>query len=164
MMLTSVVTEYFRIKITADGIKNAYEKAIRTVAIENYNEVYAGIREHKPIGGMKEGGPEDKWLPAKDDKPEWVELKDYGETEQELMDLLGLVEENGKLVSLSSDGGIQYELYDFHKEIKNYDESNINKYEVRGETILNIPFYFCGLKVINIDLHMKAASAYSVKY
>lgn len=58
MLLISIGMEYFRIRVTALGIQSAYEKAILTVATENYNETYTGVREEEALGGIYEGGNE----------------------------------------------------------------------------------------------------------
>lgn len=157
MLLFSIIFEFVRIKIVASGIKDAYENAVRTVAVENYNETYAGFREEVSVGGQYIGGPEGG---GEEEIPEWESLHDLGDVEDELSTLLGLREENGILISEESG----YELSEFEVQVKDAQDSVLRKYEIKGNLKLKIPFAIGGIAASQVTIPVTIQTEYSEKY
>lgn len=158
MIFLSVSYEYFRVQITANNIKDAYERAILTVAMNNYNEVYAGFREEKPVGGEYEGGPAGGG--NVDETPEWVPIHDYGNVTEALQELLSLEEGENSIYSETE----EYSLSDMNIQVRNAEDTERNKYEVIGNVKMKIPLYFGNIKVKDIEIPIKVRTAYTAKY
>ena len=45
LLISSVIMEYIRLNIIADGVRNALQASIISVSTGNYDEVYNGLRE-----------------------------------------------------------------------------------------------------------------------
>ncbi len=71
-----VAAEFFRLSITAYGVRNALQESVISVAVTNYNEVYDGLREGYSGGYFMTG-------------EEWEENLDYGDVYTQLDRLLG---------------------------------------------------------------------------
>ncbi|SFR77744.1 hypothetical protein [Anaeromicropila populeti] len=132
MLLFSAAFEYIRVQIIAYNIKESFENAVRTVAIENYNEIYAGLREGKEIGGQYEGGAEGGGDST--EEPEWVAINDYGNVSDELAELLGREDlETGA------------ECYIRDIETKVQDATDSSEYKVTGNLVVIVPIHLIGI-------------------
>lgn len=155
MIFLSIFCEYIKVTIITSNLKDAYERAILTVASENYNEVYAGFREIKNIGGEYQGGPES----GLDEAPEWVTLHDYGDVSEELMELLNLIDNDTFLYSNED----EYSISNFKIEVKDMLLTT-RKYEVKGNAKISIPLYFANQKIYDIQMTIRVSTAYTPKY
>ena len=158
MVCFSVIFEYVRVKIVVENVKAAYERAVRTVAAENYNETYAGFREEISVGGEYSGGPEGGG--DENELPEWETLHDNGDIESELAELLALQEENEKLVSDESG----YVISDFKIAVKDAKDSSLCRYEISGQLKLEVPFSIAGIAVSKVELPVKVQTKYAENY
>lgn len=160
MLLLSVIFEYIRVQILANGVRDNFERAVLTVASENYDEVYAGFREILYTGGIYEGGPEGGG--NTDEVPEWVPINDYGNIEEELQELLLL--ELDEEVGTYSNTKDNYFLDNLEVEVRNNSMQASGRYEVRGTIQLSVPVYFTGMKVMDITIPINIKTAYTPKY
>lgn len=158
MMFFSVAFEYLRIQMVANNIRDAYERAILTVASENYNEVYAGFREEDFIGGVYEGGSGGGGKLG--ELPEWISLNDYGSVGEELEELLVLKRDDGGYTSDKD----KYTLRDIEVQVKEGGASTSGKYEVKGEITMEIPIYFASVKITQAEIPLKVKTAYTPKH
>ncbi len=96
MMLSSVIYEFFRLQITAQGVKDALQDALVSVCNENYYPTYSGTRQAHSGAYVNDGT---QWLPS------------YltGDIYSELDSILG-TEESGGLHSFSKSGKTIYTL------------------------------------------------------
>lgn len=76
LLLLCAMSEFFRLAIIANGVRNALQSAVISVATENYDEAYNGLREGYS-GGY--------WLTGE----KWEENLDYGDVYEQLDLLLG---------------------------------------------------------------------------
>lgn len=160
MLLLSVIFEYIRVQILANGIRDNFERAVLTVASENYDEVYAGFREILYMGGIYEGGPEGGG--DIDEEPEWVSINDHGNVEEELQELLKLeLKEDTDTYANIKDN---YYIENIEVEILNYSHEASGRYEIRGTIQLRLPMYFSGIKVMDISFPINIKTAYTPKY
>jgi hypothetical protein len=159
MIVFSVAFEYIRVQIYASNIRDSFERAIRAVASENYNEVYAPFRELESSGGEYVGGAAGGG--NRNETPEWIPMNDIGDVHDELLELLTLEEqlENDKLI-----GDYKYELSDIEVYVKNAAASASGKYEVQGYIKVKLPIYFLGVIEQNVTFQLKVKTAYTAKY
>lgn len=159
MILFSVVFEYIRVQIYASNIRDSFERAIRTVASENYNEVYAPFRELESSGGEYAGGAAGGG--NRNETPEWMPMNDIGDVRDELLELLSLEEKSaGNLLV----GDYEYELSDIVVYVKDAAVSGSGKYEVEGRIQVKLPIYFLGAIERKVSIQLKVKTAYSAKY
>ena len=156
MIIFSVIFEYVRVQIYASNVRDSFERAILTVASENYNEVYAGFREIEIYGGEYAGGPA-----GGDDSdaiPEWIPIYDRGNVADELMELLALDEiDSGRELTG------EYDISDILILVKD-SYSGGGRYDVRGEMKLRLPVYFLGVIEQHIELNIVVKTGYTAKY
>jgi hypothetical protein len=157
MILFSIIFEYIRVQIYASNVRDSFERAILTVASENYNEVYAGFREIEVFGGEFEGGPAGGG--DKEETPEWLPMNDQGNVYDELLELLAL-EANHSDNSLAG----EYEITDIEVFIKDAYASGSGKYEAKGSLTLTLPVYFLGVVEQDINFILKVRTGYTAKY
>jgi len=80
LMIFAVASEFLRLQIIAKGVRDATQAAIISVATQNYNDVYNGLREGY-AGGYELS-----------DSNTWIEKVDKGAVMVELSELLGIVD------------------------------------------------------------------------
>lgn len=152
MLLLSVGIEYLRVQLIAYNVKDSFENAVKTVAEENYNEVYSGFREGIEAGGQFQGGPEG--ANQDEDMPEWVNLNDKGDVTGELEQLLGISDLNK---------GKGYAIRDIEIKVRNADESEYHQYEVNGRMQIIIPIHIVGFSV-NAKVPVSVRNVYEKMY
>lgn len=158
MIFLSVVYEFLRVQIIANNIRDAFERAVRTVASENYNEIYTGFRIGSYQGGVFEGGPGDGG--GMNEVPVWIPLNDNANVYAELAELLVMDEGDDKLISEKDN----YQLSDLIVQVRNADAASSGKYEIKGNIKATMPLYFGGVRVMDAIIPIKIATAYAAKY
>lgn len=157
LIIFSAVFEYIRVQILAYNLKESFENAVKTVASENYNEVYAGFREGFKesiiIGGQFEGGPEG--ANNDEEEPEWYDINDYGDVEQELSELLAVD-------SLDTGDGT-YSIKDIEIKINNACDSEYRRYEIIGNMEVVVPIRIVGVE-IKATVPIRVNNVYDVMY
>ncbi len=159
MLLLSIAFEYLKVQIIAYGIRDNFERAVLTVASENYNEVYAGFREIEYTGGVYEGGPAGGG--NIEEIPEWLPLNDYGNVIDELQELLNLEQTEDETYVSENDN---YVVDNMIVEVRDYSSDAGGRYEIRGVIRLHVPLYFVKIKITDIELPIKIKTAYTPKY
>ena len=158
MIVVSAVFEYIRIQIVGNNLRDSFERAVLTVSAENHDEVYAGFREVEEIGGLYEGGSAGGG--EKEEIPEWIPLRDLGDVEGELEELLYL-EQEGAAYKSNKD---RYKIMNIQVDVRNHYESDRQKYEVRGTIMIQLPVHFLGMKIVDAEIPIKIRTAYTGKY
>ena len=82
VMLMCCISEYFRLLIVAQGVRDAVQEAVISTVNDNYDDVYHGVREgysgaYQPLAG------------------DFEESLDYGDIYGRLDDILGLTYRGG---------------------------------------------------------------------
>lgn len=150
LLLFTVVVEYLRLQIIAKGVRDAIQSAVISVAVENYDEVYNGLRE-----GYS-GGYE------LDSNDNWKSTVDNGAVLSNLGNVLGLI--NGEKYS-----GLQLEY-----TISNIDINILNtplapienskKFESEVWLTLEVPLSFGWDKLPQLEIRMKVNAGYTPKF
>lgn len=159
MVVLSAFVEYFRIYTTALKIESAYEKAMLSVAIENYNEIFISMREGGQVGGGFDGGNEG--IMGSAEKPVWVEMNDYGNISAELSGILGAQEKNEVLQYYDKQRTLLYTVYDMSIAVRQSEGYNQGlRYELYGDFKLKLPVYFLGSEIFTLDLHIPSKASW----
>ncbi len=82
VMLMCCISEYFRLLIVAQGVRDAVQEAVISTVNDNYDDVYHGVREGYPA-------PISRW------RGDFEESLDYGDIYGRLDDILGLTYRSG---------------------------------------------------------------------
>lgn len=161
-MVLSALFEYFRVSGTIERVDRAYEKAMLSVAITNYDEIYNTMREETQIGGGFEGGNET--IKDSDEKPEWSYFNDMGDVASELASLLDIDEDENSIFSYDSYGYLQYIVSDFQMNIKQTPAyKSENKYEISGQFHIELPLYFFGQEISRLKMDIPSTAAWKSK-
>lgn len=153
LIIFSVVFEFIRVQIISYNLKDTFENAVKTVVSENYNEVYAGFRESIAIGGQYEGGPEG--ASGDEEEPEWIDLNDYGDVEQEITELL--------CVESLETGDGSYSISSIKIKVQNASESESGKYEINGSMKVTVLIRIVGITV-KASVPIRVKSVYNEMY
>lgn len=157
MIFLMVTFEFTRVKLVVQNVQSAFERSVRTVAAENYNEIFAGLREGMELGGQFEGGPAGG---GTEEEPEWISLHDTGDIEEELIDLLVLKEQNHTLIDVKS----HYTLSKITVKVLDGDKSKSGYYEIRGNLIVSVPFSIAGIAGAEVKIPIEVTTRYRKKY
>ena len=133
------LSEFFRLSVIANGVRNALQSAVISVATTNYDEVYNGLREGYS-GGY--------WLSG----DQWEENLDYGDIYEQLDELLD-TESDGKYHVKEMQNGYEYRLSNLSVDIKNVrlrPGSAVNNLEVTAK--------------LRLEMQIKVKSAYMPKF
>lgn len=149
LLLFSVISEYLRLHIIAKGVRDSVQSAVISVATQNYDEVYNGLRE-----GYSGG------YALYDDS--WVSRIDEGAVMNELTMLLGL-SFGQKYVG----GELEYELSDLEVNILNVPlapSSNNDRFEAEVYVTLSVPISFGWEEVPPMVIQLKVNAGYTPKF
>src|SRR5699024_10426601 len=105
-MIFTGVSEYFRLMIIAQGVRDAVQDAVISTVNDNYDDVYHGVRE-----GYSGG-----YQPAADD---FQESLDYGDIYGRLDEVLGLSQSGGYHTKTTSDNKMEFRIWDLDVVIRN---------------------------------------------
>ena len=152
LLISSVIMEYIRLNIIADGVRNALQASIISVSTGNYDEVYNGLREGYSGGYKRSGGSWDEWL-------------DEGDIYAELDSLLGLNSSHEKI----SRGKIEYSLVDLKVNIKNSPFAPTNpifmgKFEAEAKITIEVPLSFGWNAIPPLKLIINTTAGYTPKF
>ena len=105
-MLMCCISEYFRLLIVAQGVRDAVQEAVISTVNDNYDDVYHGVREgysgaYQPLAG------------------DFEESLDYGDIYGRLDDILGLTYRGGYHTQYTEDGGMEFRVWGLDVEIRN---------------------------------------------
>ena len=149
MLISCSVYEYMRLLMIANGVRDAAQSAVISVATTNYDETYFGLREGYSGGYNLQGN-------------NWVESLDVGDIYSQLDDTLGLTRQGGRHIKYSGDT-LEYAIWGLDVEIENapFAPSNANtssKFLAEATIELEVPFSFgfTSLPPMRITLHVKA--------
>lgn len=163
VIVLAAFMEYFRIYITVGIVEKAYEKAMLSVAIENYDEIFTTVREGAQIGGCFDGGNET--LIDSVERPVWVGTNDFGDILGELASVLDVEYDGGDAVKLVDNKGmLMYRVSNLNMRIiESPSYNSALMYELEGSFDISLPVYFCGKKILLCDLTVPSKAAWKSK-
>ena len=155
-IIVSGIMELIRIQIIANGVRDTLQSAVISVATQNHDEVYGGLREG--YAGAYELSVNDLWY----------ESVDQGDIYGYLDNTLGLDREGIYHIKLAG-GKLEYRLHSIEIYILNVpfapdDTENINKFTTDVKIILEVPVYFFGVELLPMKTTLRVGAGYSSKF
>ena len=153
LFLICAMSEFFRLMIIAQGVRDGLQQAVISVATTNYDETYRGLREGYS-GGYRLSGEQ------------WVEDLDYDDVYYRLDRLLG-IQRDGSYHVKEQDGGYEYRLSGLRVEIANTglapgDASR--NFEADARITIEIPLSFGWGMVPPLTMELRTKAAYMPKF
>ena len=106
VILLCGVSEYLRLLIVAQGVRDAVQEAVISTVNDNYDDVYHGVREgysgaYQPMAG------------------DFEESLDYGDIYGRLDSLLNLRSHGGYHVQYTEDGKMEFRVWNLSVDLRN---------------------------------------------
>lgn len=154
MMFFVVLWQIIRLITISAGVKDALQSAVISTSVDNYSNVYDGVREGYS-GGYRYSG--NSWRSA-------ISTGDvYGRLDQ----LLGLRSSGGKHVKTNSDG-TEYSVYGLSVNVDNAQfaptSEDIPQFSATSYITLEVPLSFCGDILPPMKIRLCVKSKYTPKF
>lgn len=145
------ISEYLRLMIIAQGVRDAVQSAITSTVSDNYDDVYHGVRE----------GYSGAYQPSADS---FAESLDYGDIYGRLDQVLGLSNEGGYHVKYSGDA-MEFRLSGLSVDIRNAplapsSPSGTQKFLADAVIRLEVPVSFGGKSLPPMTINLKVQAEY----
>ena len=155
LILSTVLFEYARLIIVAQGVRDAVQEAVIDVATENWDEAYTGLREGYS-GGYRLSGTT------------WYSNVTTGNIYARLKDVLGLKYENGKYVKYAGED-MDFSIYGLSVSVANAplapsDPNSISQLTVTGAVTVEVPLSYGWGSHPNLKINSRFKSVYVPKF
>jgi len=145
------ISEYLRLMIIAQGVRDAVQSAVISTVNDSYDDVYHGVRE----------GYSGAYQPSAD---EFEESLDYGDIYGRLDRLLGLREENGSHVKYAANA-VEFRLSDLSVDLENMpfapeNPDNYSGFLADAAVKLEVPVSFGGKSLPPMKINLKVKAKY----
>jgi len=156
IMLMVVISQYIRLNIIAQGVRDAVQSAVISVSTGNYDGVYASLREGYSGGYVNDGSG-------------WVEQVSTGDVYARLSELLGLQNEGGHYVKYADSGVMEYRVSDLTVEVINAplapaDRDEAQKFRSEATIYLEVPLSFARSILPPMRITLKCMAGWSPKF
>lgn len=153
LLILSVIMEYVRLTVIANGVRDALQASVISVSTQNYDKVYNGLREGYSGGYNKVNGGS------------WQQRLDYGDVYAELDQLLGLDSSHKKITG----SDVEYILSELSVNIVNapFAPSNTNsenKFTADAKINLKVPLSFGWRILPPINITIRTIAGYTPKF
>lgn len=149
------ISEYFRLMIVAQGVRDAVQTAVITTVVENYDDVYHGVRE----------GYSGAYRPIDED---FEESLDYGDIYDRLDGILGLDQSGGYHVKLTSEDKTQFKVWNLAVDIKNAPfaagDRAADRFVADSAIMLEVPVSFGGQLLPPMRIKVKVSAGYTPRF
>lgn len=153
LLLVCAISEFFRLGIIVQGVRDGLQQAVFMVATTNYDETYNGLREGYSGGYVLSGD-------------RWKENLDYDNVYYRLDNLLGTEEQSGYHVKQQAKS-YEYRLSGLSVKLSNapLTPGNTNKnLEIDARINIEIPLSFGWGKLPPLRMELRTRSAYMPKF
>ncbi len=155
VMIFTGISEYFRLIIVAQGVRNALQDAVISTVNDNYDNVYHGVRE-----GYSRG-----YQPIDADFEESV---DYGNIYDKMDTILGLNQSSEYHLKVTSDGKTEFKIWDLDVDIQNAplaggDQAG-QRFIIDSSIMLEVPVSFGGKLIPSMQIKVKSSAGYTPKF
>ena len=146
------ISEYFRLVIVAQGVRDAVQTAVISTVNDNYDDVYHGVRE----------GYSGAYQPIAED---FEESLDYGDIYDRLDGILGLSYSGGYHEKRASDSKLEFRVWGLNVDIRNApfasgDQSSA-RFEADSTIMLEVPVSFGGKLLPPMRINVKTSAGYT---
>ena len=155
VMIFTGISEYFRLMIVAQGVRDAVQAAVISTVVENYDDVYHGVREgysgaYQPFAG------------------DFEESLDYGDIYDRLDGILGLSSSGGYHEKRTPDGKLEFKVWNLDVDIRNAplasgDQASA-RFEADSTILLEVPVSFGGQLLPSMIIKVKTSAGYTPKF
>ena len=155
------ISEYFRLMIVAQGVRDAVQAAVISTVVENYDDVYHGVREgysgaYQPYAG------------------DFEETLDYGDIYDRLDGILGLSSSGAGSPGGSyhekrtPDGKLEFKVWNLDVDIRNAplasgDQASA-RFQADSTILLEVPVSFGGKLLPPMTIRVKTSAGYTPKF
>lgn len=155
VLIFTGISEYFRLMIVAQGVRDALQDAVISTVVENYDDVYHGVRE-----GYSGG-----YQPTDEDFEESI---DYGNIYDKMDNILGLIHNGGYHEKSVSGSETQFKIWNLDVEIRNapFADSDMadKRFEIDSTVMLEVPVSFGGKLLPSMKIKVKNSAGYTPKF
>jgi len=149
------ISEYFRLVIVAQGVRDAVQAAVISTVNDNYDDVYHGVRE----------GYSGAYQPMAED---FDESLDYGDIYDRLDSILGLAYRGGYHEKRTSDGKLEFKVWNLEVDIRNApfasgDQASA-RFEADSTIMLEVPVSFGGKLLPPMTIKVKTSAGYTPRF
>ncbi|MFI3238912.1 MAG: hypothetical protein R3Y47_12950 [Lachnospiraceae bacterium] len=149
LLISLAMTEFFRLTIIVQGVRDTLQSSVISVATSNYDEVYNGLREGYS-GGYKLSGST------------WVENIDYYDVYDQLDETLGTVSSGGYHIK-ENEEGYEFRFNNLQIDIDNTALTPGNadtNFEVDVSIDIEIPLSFGWSLVPPLQMEVRTKAVY----
>jgi hypothetical protein len=155
LLIFAGISEYLRLLIIAQGVRDAVQGAVIETVTQNYDNVYQGAREgysgaYRPMAG------------------DFEESLDYGDIYDRLDDTLGLTRRGGRHVKSNPDGSTEFGVWGLSVAIRNAPiaagDTASERFEADCEIKLEAPVSFAGKVLPPMRITVKTSAGYTPKF
>lgn len=153
-MVFAGISEYFRLLIIAQGVRDGVQSAVISTVTTNYANTYHGAREGYAGG----------YQPVADS---FEEALDYGDIYGRLDNILGLTRSGDDHVKLTEDGYQEFKVYNLRVNIKNAplaSNSEVQQLEAECSIRLEVPISFAGEMLPPMKITVRLNAGYRAKF
>lgn len=152
VVLFCAVSEYMRLLIVAQGVRDALQSAVISAVNDSYDDVYHGVREgysgaYQPIAG------------------DFEESLDYGDIYGRLDNILGLSYQGRYHTKLTSDSKMEFRVWGLNVDIHNAPfasgDSSGSRFTADSIIELEVPVSFAGQLLPPMHITVKTSAGYT---
>ncbi|MDL2294714.1 hypothetical protein LJC60_08855 [Ruminococcaceae bacterium OttesenSCG-928-D13] len=149
------ISEYLRLLIIAQGVRDAVQSSAISAVTENYDDVYHGVRE----------GYSGAYQPMAED---FEESLDYGDIYRRLDNHLGLSRSGGYHQKLTDSGELEYRVWGLDVDISNAPfaagDVSGDRFIIDCTIELEVPVRFGGEMLPPMRITVKTSAGYTPKF
>ena len=139
------ISEYIRLLIIAQGVRDAVQTAVISTVNDNYDDVYHGVREGYSGGYQPMAG-------------DFEESLDYGDIYGRLEEVLGLSYQGGTRVKFTEDGKTEFRVWGL-----DVDRAG-NRFVANCEIELEVPVSFGGRLLPAMRITVATSAGYTPRF
>lgn len=155
VILFTGISEYLRLLIVAQGVRDAVQAAVISTVVENYDDVYHGVRE-----GYSGG-----YQPMAED---FEESLDYGDIYGRLDSIMGLESSGGYHEQRTSDGELEFKVWNLSVDIQNAPiaggDNPSARFEADCTIMLEVPVSFGGKLLPPMRMKVNTSAGYTPRF
>jgi hypothetical protein len=149
------ISEYFRLMVVAQGVRDAVQAAVISTINDNYDNVYHGVREgysgaYQPMAG------------------DFEESLDYGNIYNRLDSILGLKSSAGYHEKRTSANNLEFKVWNLSVNIRNAPLAAGDQASARFEAdcviMLEVPVSFGGKLLPSMRIKVKTTAGYIPRF
>ncbi|WP_166083227.1 hypothetical protein [Erysipelothrix anatis] len=149
------ISEYFRLMIVVHGVRDVVQAAVISTVNDNYDDVYHGVRE----------GYSGAYQPIAED---FEESLDYGDIYDRLDNILGLSYSRGYHEKRTSDGKLEFKVWNLEVDIRNAPFASSDQASVRFEAdstiMMEVPVSFGEKLLPPMRIKVKTSAGYTPRF